>query len=51
MPTFKDKELEQLSQRILGRAVGQQQPAPGGRVAQVTIKRKPTLPKVLRRRI
>ncbi len=55
MPTFKDKELEQLSQRILGRAVGQQQPTTqpslAGRIRQVTLRRKPTLPRLLRRRL
>ena len=55
MPTFKDKELENLSQRILGRAVQQQQPLDTrpsllGRIRQVTLKRKPQLPRLLRKR-
>ena len=55
MPTFKDKELEALSQRILGRAVQQQQPVADrpsllGRIRQVTLRRKPTLPRLLRQR-
>ncbi|KKK90806.1 hypothetical protein LCGC14_2719310 [marine sediment metagenome] len=56
MPTFKDKELEELSQNILNRAVGQQrpletQPSLLGRIRQVTLRRKPTLPRLLRQRV
>ena len=55
MPTFKDKELEDLSQNILNRAVGQQRPVADrpsllGRIRQVTLRRKPTLPRLLRKR-
>ncbi len=55
MPTFKDKELEELSQRILGRATQQQQPLETrpsllGRIRQVTLRRKPQLPRLLRPR-
>lgn len=51
MPTFKDKDLEELSQRILGRAVQQPLDARAsllGRIRQVTLRRK--LPRLLRRR-
>ena len=55
---FKDRELETLSQRILGRAVQQQQPQPLearqsliGRIRQTALRRKPTLPILLRRRL
>ena len=55
MATFKDKELEELSQNILNRAVGQQRPAVDrpsllGRIRQVALRRKPPLPRLLRRR-
>ena len=55
MATFKDKELEDLSQKILGRAVQRQQPLETrpsllGRIRQVTLRRKPTLPRLLRKR-
>ncbi len=56
MPTFKDKELEDLSQNILNRAVGQQQPLEArpsvlGRIRQVALRRKPQLPRLLRKRL
>lgn len=48
MPTFKDKELEELSQRILNRAALQPQtPSALGRIRQVALRQK--LP-ILRRR-
>ncbi len=53
MPTFKDKELEDLSQNILNRAVGQQRtdrPSLLGRIRQVTLRRKRQLPTLLRKR-
>ena len=53
MPTFKDKELEELSQNILNRAVGQQRPAVDrpsvlGRIRQVGLRHR--LPRLLRKR-
>lgn len=52
---FKDKELEDLSKQILDRAVRQQQPLEArpsliGRIRQVALRRKPQLPRLLRRR-
>ncbi len=51
MPTFKDKELETLSQQILGRAVRQQQPLPNGGLKRVSLRQKPQLPRLLRQRL
>ncbi len=51
MPTFKDKELETLSQQILGRAVRQQQPLPTGGLKRVSLRQKSQLPRLLRKRL
>jgi len=51
MPTFKDRELEQLSQQILSRAAQRQQPqgTPAiSRIRQISLQRK--LPRLLRKR-
>ena len=53
MPTFKTKELEQLSQNILTRAVSQQEPLREqslvGRIRRAGLRQK--LPRLLRRRL